>query len=137
MPAQFNTGLPATTELSLQCCASCNHINYPKRELCGNCLADELCWQPVNGAGTVQSFTDLHYPLEDNFSKNLPWRVGSIMLDAGPVTLAHLQPGLNCNDRVKLSIAKDQSNNYMLVATGEGHVARDWLGSINFTEATS
>ncbi len=136
MPAQFNTGLPDTSELSLQFCASCKHINYPMRELCGNCLADELSWQAASGAGMVQSLTELHYPLEDNFSSKLPWRVGSIKLDTGPVAFAHLQPGLGYNDRVELSIAKDPSNNYMLVATAEGLLAASWLGSINFTEAS-
>ena len=91
MSAKFDTALPSVNGLSLQHCSKCRHINYPVRELCGNCLADSLVWQSVDGAGTVQSLTALHYPLEKNFSHHLPWRIASVKLDAGPVAFAHLQ----------------------------------------------
>jgi uncharacterized OB-fold protein len=137
MPAKFNTVLPSVNGLSLQQCSKCGHISYPVRELCGNCLADSLVWQSVDGGGTVQSVTALHYPLETNFSRQLPWRIASVKLDAGPVAFAHLQPGIECKARVTLSIAQDEMDNNVLVATGENESASQWLTPIKFTEITA
>jgi uncharacterized OB-fold protein len=137
MSAKFNTALPSVKGLSLQHCSNCEHINYPVRELCGNCLADSLVWQSVDGGATVQSVTALHYPLETNFSGQLPWRIASVKLDVGPVAFAHLQPGLECKARVTLSIAQDEIGNHVLVATGEHESASQWLTAIKFTEITA
>lgn len=137
MSAKFNTALPATNGLCLQCCNKCGQVNYPVRELCGNCLGDSLVWKSVENGGTVHSLTALHYPLEKNFSRHLPWRIASVKLDAGPVAFAHLQPGIECEARVTLSIAQDEIGNCVLVATGENESASQWLRSINFTEITT
>lgn len=137
MSATFNTELPAVNGLSLQHCGKCGHVNYPVRELCGNCLADSLAWQSVADGGTVQSITALHYPLETNFSQQLPWRIASIKLDAGPVAFAHLQPGIESKARVTLSIAQDEIGNRVLVATGENESASPWLTAIKLTEITA
>jgi uncharacterized OB-fold protein len=136
MSAKFDTALPSTKGLCLQCCNKCGQVNYPVRELCGNCLGDSLVWQNAEGGGTVQSLTALHYPLEDNFSGHLPWRIASIKLDAGPVAFAHLQPGIECKARVTLSIAQDEFGNRILVATGENETASQWFTAIKFTEIT-
>jgi len=137
MPATFNTGLPAVKGLALQCCKHCQHINYPARELCGNCLEDALAWQSVSSAGTVQSLSDLHYPLESNFTHQLPWRIASVKLDVGPVAFAHLQPGVRTGERVALEIVEDKTGNRMLVAIGNRQSATRWLKSVHFEEVTA
>lgn len=137
MSATFNTGLPCAKGLSLQQCSKCGHINYPVRELCGKCLGDSLAWQSADGGGTVQSVTALHYPLEKNFSRQLPWRIASIKLDVGPVAFAHLQPGIECKARITLSIAEDEMGNRVLVATGDDESASQWLTAIQYTETTT
>ncbi len=134
MPATFNTALPSVNGLCLQHCSKCGHINYPVRELCGKCLGDSLVWQNVDGGGTVQSVTALHYPLEQNFSAQLPWRIASVKLDVGPVAFAHLQPDSVCGARITLSIAQDEAGNNVLVAKGDKDSASEWLSAIKYTE---
>lgn len=137
MSAIFNTALPASKGLNLQHCSKCGQVNYPVRELCGKCLGDSLVWQDADGVGTVQSVTALHYPLETNFSRQLPWRIASVKLDVGPVAFAHLQPDIECTARVTLSIVQDEVGNRVLVATADKETARQWLSAIKFTEITT
>ena len=138
MPTTFSTGLPNATDLTLQCCGQCRQVNYPPRELCGNCLADSLQWQRVDNTGVVQSVTQLHYSLEPEYADHLPWTVGSIKLNCGPVVLAHLQPDIISGATVKLRLVQDQAANRMLVATGDDSAseksAPTWLEAINFKE---
>ena len=138
MSTMFNTGLPNATDLTLQCCGQCQQVNYPPRELCGNCLADSLQWQRVDNSGIVQSVAQLHYSLEPAYAEHLPWIVASIKLDCGPVVLAHLQPDIICGATVKLKPVQDQAANRMLVATGDDSRSEEsasaWLQAINFKE---
>ena len=135
MGSIFETGLPATRDLQLQVCGSCGRVNYPVRELCGNCLADALHWQAVDAGGTVQSLSELHYSLETAYTNHLPWRVASVKLDCGPVALAHLQPGVELQDRVALRPLCDRHGSRMLVALGDdSSEAAAWLAIINFRE---
>ena len=138
MGTLFATGLPASGTLTLQCCGRCRQVNYPARELCGNCLADELHWQPVAATGTVQSLVQLHYSLEPAFAAHLPWAVASVRLDCGPIVLAHLQPGPGSGDPVTIRVIRDRDGNYMLAALGadntSSQAAAGWLASVNFEE---
>ncbi len=138
MSTQFNTGLPDSGELMLQCCGQCRQVNYPPRELCGNCLADSLQWQQVENTGSVQSVAQLHYSLEPEYTEHLPWAVANIKLDCGPVVLAHLQPDIVYGARVTLKIVQDNGANRMLVATGgDSKSASAWLQAVNFKEITA
>ena len=138
MSTQFSTGLPDSGELMLQCCSQCRQLNYPPRELCGNCLADSLQWQQVENTGVVQSVAQLHYSLEPEYAEHLPWTVANIKLDCGPVVLAHLQPDISSGAPVKLTIVQDSESNRMLVATGEdSKSASAWLQGVNFKEITA
>ncbi len=130
----FDTGLPATGALQLQVCEQCGEVNYPRRELCGHCLADALSWRPVDDGGTVQSMTELQHSLEDQYAEKLPWRVASVLLDCGPVAFAHLQPGVAVNGRVSLRILEDAHGSPMLVALGDRANAAQWLKDIDFRE---
>jgi uncharacterized OB-fold protein len=138
MPTTFSTGLPSATDLTLQCCSQCQQINYPPRELCGNCLADSLQWQRVDNTGTVQSVAQLHYSLEHEYAEHLPWTVASIKLNCGPVVLAHVQPDIISGATVKLKLVQDCAANRMLVATGDDSdsekLASAWLEAVNFKE---
>ena len=138
MSTCFSTGLPNSGELMLQCCSQCQQVNYPLRELCGNCLADSLQWQRVENTGSVQSIAQLHYSLEPEYAEHLPWTVANIKLDCGPVVLAHLQPDISSGARVTLTIVRDSGSNRMLVATGEdSKSASAWLQAVNFKEITA
>ena len=138
MPTTFSTGLPNASDLTLQCCGQCQQVNYPSRELCGNCLADSLQWQRVENTGSVQSTAQLHYSLEPEYAEHLPWAVANIKLDCGPVVLAHLQAGIMSGARVTLKIVQDQGLNRMLVASGDDSESTSaWLEAVNFKEITA
>lgn len=141
MATTFSTGLPSAKDLTLQCCSQCQQVNYPPRELCGNCLADSLQWQRVDNSGIVQSVAQLHYSLEPEYASHLPWTVASIKLNCGPVVLAHLQPDIISGTAVKLKLVQDQAANRMLVATGDDSAserrASAWLEAINFEEISA
>jgi uncharacterized OB-fold protein len=137
----FQTRLPASGTLHLQQCGECGQVNYPVRELCGNCLADALQWQPVTDTGTVQSITELHYSLEPAYTGHLPWSIASIQLDCGPIVLAHLVPGIEIGSPVKLQVVQDTSGNRMLLALGRDdaatRLASRWLEQVQFKEIST
>jgi uncharacterized OB-fold protein len=141
MGTLFETGLPASGTLTLQCCGQCRQVNYPPRELCGNCLADDLQWQPVVDTGIVQSQAQLHYSLEPAYTSHMPWTVASIKLDCGPVVLAHLQPGIATGAAVKLRVIQDGAGNRMLMATGTDpdtqQASINWMSTVDFKEVSA
>lgn len=77
-------------QLVLPRCRDCETVQYPLREICGNCLGDNLEWGPVPAGGKLVSWTRLHASVEPFFREHLPWPVGSVKLDCGPVVIAHL-----------------------------------------------
>ncbi|MEE4144522.1 MAG: OB-fold domain-containing protein [Halieaceae bacterium] len=141
MATVFHTGLPDSASLTLQCCGRCRQVSYPPRELCGHCLADELQWQPVADRGVVQSLTRINHSLEPDYNRHLPWTIGSIALDCGPVALAHLPPGTDSGAVVRVRVIQDKAGNRMLVATGidaeAQRQAAHWLHTVGFQELQS
>lgn len=137
---RFQTGLPAAGKLSLQRCGQCGQVNYPPRELCGNCLADALEWAAVADTGTVRAVTQLHYSLEPEYAAHLPWTIASVQLDCGPQVLAHLPPGIATGSAVTLKIVEDKAGNRMLLAQGLDKEAQKaaaaWLAKIQFKEVS-
>ena len=77
-------------ELHLQQCGACGAVQYPPREVCGQCLADELRWQLVAGGGELLARSELQHSLEPHFAAQLPWTLASVKLDCGPVLLVQL-----------------------------------------------
>lgn len=103
--------------LKLQSCDVCGQVNYPPRELCGNCLSDALTWQKTNANGTVQALTTLTHSMEAVFADALPLTVISVALDAGPVLICHGAKDLQHGQSVTVSIMQDRDNNRLLFAT--------------------
>ena len=77
-------------ELTLQQCSACQTVQYPPRELCRHCLADELNWAAVSRGGDLLAYSELQHSLEPFFQEQLPWPLASVKLDCGPVVLARL-----------------------------------------------
>jgi len=80
-------------EFRLQVCADCGAVQYPPREICGNCLSENLDWQAIDGEGTVISHTRLQASIEPYFQARLPVDVVSVRLNAGPVLYAFAGDG--------------------------------------------
>ena len=112
--------------LTLQVCEDCNTVQYPPRELCKDCLGPKLAWTEVDPGGTVLACTTLHVSLEPYFGERLPWRIGTVKLDCGPVVMTHI--AVSCDrreSRVQVLLARDNGGSAVLVAVPEAAMISD------------
>jgi uncharacterized OB-fold protein len=105
----------------LQVCEGCERVQYPPREVCANCLSDDLQWSDIDAVGRVIAHTHLHASLESHFNERLPWPIGSVKLDCGPVVIAHFnEDTCEADKRVRLLNLMDLSGQGVFVAIAEG-----------------
>jgi uncharacterized OB-fold protein len=102
--------------LEMQKCAACGCVQWPPREVCRSCLSDALEWSPVLASGTLSAATTLHASMEEFFRARLPWRIGTVRLDAGPVAYAHLHQAVAEGDIVRIESHRDFKGRGVLVA---------------------
>jgi NAD(P)-dependent dehydrogenase (short-subunit alcohol dehydrogenase family)/uncharacterized OB-fold protein len=118
--------LAALGRFELPACKSCGTIQYPLREICRNCLSDDLAWRTLEPTGVLLARTRLHHSTEPYFLARVPFEIGSVKLDGGPVALAFLSsrcgPALA---RVRLHIALDRAGEAVLVAAPEKDLGRE------------
>ncbi|HJV27898.1 MAG TPA: SDR family NAD(P)-dependent oxidoreductase [Aromatoleum sp.] len=107
----------------LQVCADCNAVQYPPREVCGSCLSERLDWKPVDNHGELIATTTLRHSNDLYFRERLPWRVGTVKMNAGPSVVAHVHE--DCSEpgegdvRVRLALKLDRSGQAVLHALPE------------------
>ena len=105
----------------LQVCAACKHVQYPPQEFCCHCLSDVLSWDDVSPMGKVLSWTTTHASNNRYFKGILPFHVGMIKLDCGPVMVAYLAEScLQSGSRVQVTGATDKSGQTVFFATLPG-----------------
>lgn len=92
--------------IRLQTCAGCGARQYPERDLCRVCLADELRLVDDHGRGRLVAETTLHRSLDPAFASELPLRIGTVALEAGVRLIAFLAPGAAPGDTVVLRAAR-------------------------------
>lgn len=110
----------AQGRLDLQVCDECGTVQYPPREACVRCLSVQLNWKPQDGRGEIIAETTLHHSLDPFFRDKLPWRVGLVRLDAGPVVVAHVHGALpHASVRVHLKAIADAAGHAALFALPE------------------
>lgn len=103
-------------QFALQVCSACHTVQYPPRDVCCQCLQDDLPWRPVPTGATVVACTTLHHSNEPYFQAQLPWRIATVKLDCGPVAIAHLKDNLQTGDRAELFLELDPAQVGVLVA---------------------
>lgn len=88
--------------LRMLVCADCGWVQYPRRDICCNCLGAELVDSPVSEKGTVIARSELHHSLDPFFVEQLPWMIVSVKLQCGPMVIAHAHPDtqLHCATRI-------------------------------------
>jgi len=84
------TAAAARGQFELQTCRDCGTVQYPPREACRKCLSHRLDWRAQDGSGELISETTLHHSNELFYRERMPWRLGVIKLDCGPVVVAHV-----------------------------------------------
>jgi NAD(P)-dependent dehydrogenase (short-subunit alcohol dehydrogenase family)/uncharacterized OB-fold protein len=109
----------AQGRFALQHCAECGAINYPPRDACPRCLSVDLGWRDVDPAGTVLAETVIRVSPDRYFRERLPWRMGSVKLDAGPVILCHLHGEVRRGDRVRMALRLDRAGQGAMTALPE------------------
>ncbi|MGE4123955.1 MAG: SDR family NAD(P)-dependent oxidoreductase [Pusillimonas sp.] len=110
------TAAAAEGRFDLQVCQECKAVQYPPREVCHHCLSADLKWQAVNPKGKLLAMTTLEHSNDLYFRERLPWRVGTVVMDAGPSVVAHIHGDVNEGDMVRLSLKLDRSGQAVLVA---------------------
>jgi uncharacterized OB-fold protein len=103
--------------MKLPICQKCHEIQYPIREICGNCLSDDIQIQEINSSATLLSKSDLHHSLEEMFLNHLPWQMGMVKLQDGVHLMAHLSDGrVKVGDELELGYITDPKGRSVVVA---------------------
>ncbi len=103
----------------LQRCSSCGEVIYPAREICPRCWSMELSWDVMPPGGKLITETTLHTSNNTYFRERIPWRVGTVLLDAGPPVLAHVHGDVVERARVNIIARTDKSGQGVLFALPE------------------
>jgi NAD(P)-dependent dehydrogenase (short-subunit alcohol dehydrogenase family)/uncharacterized OB-fold protein len=113
----------------LQSCLECRTVTYPPRDICPQCWGD-LVWEDQVRGATVLAETTIRATVDLYFRTQLPWRMGKVALDAGPVALAHFHDSLKVGDRARMELMIDKGGNAALFATpaegDSGMTDRQW-----------
>jgi NAD(P)-dependent dehydrogenase (short-subunit alcohol dehydrogenase family)/uncharacterized OB-fold protein len=113
------TAAAAEGRFALQVCADCSTVIYPPRDACPSCLSARLPFRDVARGGTLIAETTVQTSTEPYFREHMPWRVGTIKLDAGPVVVAHLHGDAVEGSRVRLELKLDKSGSAVAMALPE------------------
>ncbi len=65
----------------LQACADCGLVRYPPTTACPWCMSGGSKWVPVEGKGTVHSYTEVHHAIQPAFKAVAPYLVLLVDLD--------------------------------------------------------
>jgi NAD(P)-dependent dehydrogenase (short-subunit alcohol dehydrogenase family)/uncharacterized OB-fold protein len=122
------TAAAAEGRFALQRCAACGTVVYPPREACPACLSPRLAYEEVDARGTLLAETTVRVSTDPYFRERVPWRVGTVKLDAGPVLVAHLHGDTVEGARVRLALKLDKAGAPVMLAlpdTDTPHMADD------------
>lgn len=103
----------------LQSCVDCGAVTYPPRDACPKCWG-KLAWAERDRGARVLSATTIRASTDLYFRDHLPWRMGTVALDAGPVALAHLHADLAVGDLAEMRLMLDRGGNAALFALPAG-----------------
>lgn len=106
-------------EFRLQVCQDCGAVQYPPRDVCGNCLSDALKWRAAERYGTLVATTQTRISSERFFRERPAWRTGLVTLDGGVGVIAHLHADCEVGGRVLLDIKLDPAGRGAMFATPE------------------
>jgi NAD(P)-dependent dehydrogenase (short-subunit alcohol dehydrogenase family)/uncharacterized OB-fold protein len=121
--AQGLTAAAAEGRFALQVCTDCGTVVYPPRDACPSCLSARLPYQDVDSAGVLIAETTVRVSTDPYFRERMPWRVGTVKLDAGPVLVAHLHDDAKEGARVRLALKLDKSGAPVIFALPQQETA--------------
>jgi uncharacterized OB-fold protein len=112
----------AEVRFMLQLCAECGAVQYPPRDACRSCLSTDLDWRDMPPDGELLALTAVHASPDPYFRERLPWRAGTVMLDAGVPVIAHVHGDVSRGARVRVVTRLDRAGQGVLVALPEQEV---------------
>ncbi len=77
------------SELRLQRCADCSHVQFPPQSFCAAGLAGNLVWFKASGRGTVLSYV-VHWSPNPACAADAPWVLALIAPEEGPRMLTDI-----------------------------------------------
>jgi NAD(P)-dependent dehydrogenase (short-subunit alcohol dehydrogenase family)/uncharacterized OB-fold protein len=110
------TAAAAEGRFQLQVCAECALMIYPPRDACPRCLSARLPFRDVDSRGTLLAETTIRTSTDVYFRERMPWRIGTVQLDAGPSIVAHLHGDLSEGERTRLQLKLDKSGQAIAMA---------------------
>jgi NAD(P)-dependent dehydrogenase (short-subunit alcohol dehydrogenase family)/uncharacterized OB-fold protein len=113
------TAAAAEGRFMLQICSDCGAVIYPPRDACPACLSARLSYQDVDNLGMLIAETTVRVSADPYFRERMPWRVGIVKLDAGPLLVAHLHGDALEGGRVQLALKLDKSGAPVVLALPE------------------
>lgn len=113
------SALAAQGRFALQVCESCGAATYPPRDACPRCWG-ELVWRDRDREAQVLCETTIRVSTDLYFRDHMPWRMGKVMLDGGPVALVHLHRDLAAGDLAEMRLMLDRGGNAAMVALPAG-----------------
>ena len=108
-----------TDEPQLERCTDCEHVQYPARGFCEQCLSPGTEPVAIDEAGTLLSWSILHTSLEPALRPYLPLTAASIALPSGPVVITYFKGNpASIGQPVRVECVMDPNGRFVLVAKG-------------------
>ncbi|WP_417248653.1 SDR family oxidoreductase [Celeribacter sp.] len=122
--------LPGAAEgrFALQKCTGCGTFIYPVRDVCPNCLGQNLIFDDAPRGGELLAATVIDITADPYYRQRPPMRQGLVKSDAGVEMVAILHGDCPDTGRVRLSLKLDRAGNAVVFAhpeTGGGPNAED------------
>lgn len=93
------------SELRLQRCAGCGHLQFPPQSFCAACLGERLVWVKATGRGTVLSYTVVHWSPNPAYAADAPYVLALIALEEGPRMLTNIVSCAPTDVRIGMTVA--------------------------------
>ena len=110
------TAAAAEGRFALQVCLDCSAVIYPPRDACPSCLSARIPFRDVDNGGVLVAETTVQTSTDPYFRERMPWRVGTVKLDAGPPIVAHLHGDTLEGQRVRMQFKLDRSGSAVALA---------------------
>ena len=76
--------------LTAQKCLDCGYLRYPALEICPRCWSANQAWTEISPNGTLWSYIVYHRALDPSKKDEIPYVVGRVKTDDGPVFTVRL-----------------------------------------------
>ncbi len=106
----------AAGRFELQVCSACEKATWPPRDICPSCWSLKLRWQPVAVGGQLLAETTLRTSINTYYRERMPWRMGTVKLDAGPIVYAHVHGDVKPGSPVRMIARTDKSGQGVMMA---------------------